>query len=233
MSKRPKGLKYQKHKENPTSFKKGFLPWNKDKKGSQEAWNKGLTKETDERVGKYAKTIKGLGIKPPITEMTLEAKLKIQRRMRGDNNPAKCPAVKEKIRNTLKETYKNNPLILEGRKPSGLNQYGDYFSSIEKKIMEELKNRSLPFLHNYRIGRYFADFLIPDRVVIECDGEYWHNKRRDEDSESKRERYLHSLGYFTFHLSEKRINKDPKECVDAVEMIMKGLENNAGGRFRL
>jgi len=28
---RPKGLKYTKHKENPTSFKKGFTPWNDGK----------------------------------------------------------------------------------------------------------------------------------------------------------------------------------------------------------
>jgi len=26
---RPSGLKYKKHKENPTSFKKGSVPWNK------------------------------------------------------------------------------------------------------------------------------------------------------------------------------------------------------------
>jgi hypothetical protein len=29
---RPSGLVYEKHKENPTSFKKGLVPWNKDKK---------------------------------------------------------------------------------------------------------------------------------------------------------------------------------------------------------
>lgn len=31
-------------------------PWNKGKKGLQIAWNKGLTKETDERVAKYIET---------------------------------------------------------------------------------------------------------------------------------------------------------------------------------
>jgi hypothetical protein len=30
---RPKGLKYILHKENPTSFKKGHIPWNKNTKG--------------------------------------------------------------------------------------------------------------------------------------------------------------------------------------------------------
>ena len=36
--------------------KKGKPTWNKGKKGSQVAWNKGLTKETDERVKKYSDT---------------------------------------------------------------------------------------------------------------------------------------------------------------------------------
>lgn len=33
MRKRKKGLKYIKHKENPTSFKEGYVPWNKGLKG--------------------------------------------------------------------------------------------------------------------------------------------------------------------------------------------------------
>jgi hypothetical protein len=35
----------------------GIIPWNKGKKGIQNAWNRGLTKETDERVLKISKNI--------------------------------------------------------------------------------------------------------------------------------------------------------------------------------
>jgi len=38
---RPKGLVYVKHKDNPTSFKKGLIPWNKGKTGLQKGWNAG------------------------------------------------------------------------------------------------------------------------------------------------------------------------------------------------
>lgn len=40
------------------TFKKGNIPWNKNKKGLQTAWNKGLTKE-DLRVMKYVKKMIG------------------------------------------------------------------------------------------------------------------------------------------------------------------------------
>lgn len=83
-----------------TGFKKGHIPWNKNIplpewmrikvsnscKG-REAWNTGLTKETDERVAKQAEKMKGI------------------------NNPAKRQETKEKIRKTLKLYHQNNPGI--------------------------------------------------------------------------------------------------------------------------
>ena len=39
-------------KPNKTTFQKGSTPWNKGLRGAQTSWNKGLTKETDERLQK-------------------------------------------------------------------------------------------------------------------------------------------------------------------------------------
>lgn len=45
---RHSGLKYKKHKENPTSFKKGQIPWNKNTKGIIKP-NKGSFKKGEHR----------------------------------------------------------------------------------------------------------------------------------------------------------------------------------------
>ena len=141
---RPKGLKYKKHKDNPTSFKEGTIPWNKGLKGSQVAWNKGLTKETDERIKNYASTLSERGIRPPCECRNHE---NISNSKKGDKNPAKRKEVREKIKSSVIRWWKDNPDI--SRRASGINQYSNSFTSIERLIADELSSRNILFIHNH------------------------------------------------------------------------------------
>lgn len=219
---RPSGLKYKLHKKNPTWFKKGFTPWNKDLRGKMIAWNKGLTKENDIRVAQYGKTLEKInkGKKFPIDYTNIKYRKAISDRMKGDKNPSKREEVRKKIRETLLKTYREHPEILENRKPAGINQYSNCFTSIEEVIAKELNLRNIPFVHNWKTGRYFPDFIIFENVIIECDGKHWHE---DKLKEQQRDNYLYKLGYFVFHLKGTRITKNPRECINMVEMVMKGL----------
>ena len=53
---------------NFSEWQVGKEPWNKGKKTGQKVWNKGLTKETDERVRKYGEKIKGNNCQNPWKE---------------------------------------------------------------------------------------------------------------------------------------------------------------------
>jgi len=95
--------------------KKGFIPWNKGKRGVQTAWNKGLTKESDERVKKYTDQKRGkslseehkskisnsmIGIKRgPLSE---EHKNKIRESNKGTTRPSKTEDEKRHLSNILK-----------------------------------------------------------------------------------------------------------------------------------
>ncbi len=46
----------------------------------------------------------------------------------------------------------------------------------ERMMKSILKELNLRFIPQYQIGRYFADFYLPDyKLCLEVDGHYWHN----------------------------------------------------------
>ncbi len=93
---------------------KGNVPWNKGLKGVQVAWNKGLTKETDLRVAKYA------------TLHTDEWKKEASERMLGDKNPMRrIPGLAKRIGEKIK---KNGTLAGEN------NSFYGKQHTVERKI---------------------------------------------------------------------------------------------------
>jgi very-short-patch-repair endonuclease len=154
--------------------------------------------------------------------------LKVTKNNIGTKRPCK-DETKDKIRKTLIETYKKHPEILENRKPSGINQYNGKYTSIEKLIADTLTLMNINFYHNQKVGRYFPDFLIFHDVIIECDGEYWHNEEKD----LKRDSYLMDKGYYIFRLAGKRIKQDPKKCVSDIVGILHFLQHRHALTYEL
>lgn len=116
---RPSGLKYKKHKENPTSFKKGIVPWNKGKKGVMpKVWNKGLTGK------EYAKHYKN-GFKGKV--------------MRGKDHPMygkKMPEERKKrISEVKKRQYIEHPEIWDGvRATKGIKRSKEFCEAVSKRV---------------------------------------------------------------------------------------------------
>lgn len=152
-----------------------------------------------------------------------------QKLIKSGGNPCSKQEIKDKIRNTIIETYKKHPEILENRKPSGINQFSEGYTSIEKLIADALNSMNIAFYHNIKVGRYFPDFLIFHNVIIECDGEYWHNEEKD----SKRDSYLMNNGYYIFRLAGKRILKDPIGCVKGIVTILHHIDHRHALTYEL
>ena len=146
--------------------------------------------------------------------------------IRSGVNPCNKKEVRDKISKTLIAKYKSHPEILENRKPSGINQYSGSYSSIERMIADCFNALNVRFYHNQRIGKYFADFVIFNDVIVECDGEYWH---RDKEKDRRRDLYLMERGYSVFRLTESRIKKDSMRCAKSTIEILQHLNHKAAG----
>ncbi|HLD10780.1 MAG TPA: NUMOD3 domain-containing DNA-binding protein [Candidatus Nanoarchaeia archaeon] len=93
-------------------------PWNKGKKGLQIAWNKGLTKETDPRVKKYADKLPKARVGMKLSK---EHRENIGKGIKGRPAPNKGIPISEKTRKKLSKLFsgKNNPFY--GKKHSKEN----------------------------------------------------------------------------------------------------------------
>ena len=98
-----------------------------------------------------------------------------------------------------------------GRKPT----------SIERKVKAMLDDIGIEYIAEKPMGAFVCDFVIkPVRLVIECDGSYWHNLPEVKARDANKDKWLKAHGYFVLRLSEDDINSNPRECkqriVDAI-----------------
>lgn len=84
------------------------------------------------------------------------------------------------------------------------------YTSIEKKLYEELKRRGLLFEKQYLVnGRFLVDAYIPSlNLIIEADGNYWHTLDKIVKKDKAENAYLKKCGYKLLRLSEEEINND-------------------------
>ena len=89
-----------------------------------------------------------------------------------------------------------------------LNKKG-YRTTAELKIKEWLDLREIKYLEQYKIGRLFVDFYLPDtNEVIEADGAYWHKEQNKDiirDIEILKEKPTIKITHF--HFQDKRFTK--------------------------
>jgi 5-methylcytosine-specific restriction endonuclease McrA len=120
---------------------KGRIPWNKNKKSTQKAWNKGLTKKNDSRVNKISKALKG-------RSLTKEHKKNISKNhphLEGKKNPFYGKKHTKKTKKQIGIKTKKNMKSWWGNKN---NENSAIFSIIKKrnkKISKKAKGCGNPF----------------------------------------------------------------------------------------
>lgn len=101
----------------------------------------------------------------------------------------------------------DNNLHLEMRK-----EFASGMTSIEKIVCNILDNNNLEFDNEYRLDGHLYDFKV-EGILIECDGNYWHNypdgTKKDEEKDKIAERNGYEI--LRFWGSEIKENTDDVE----------------------
>lgn len=94
----------------------------------------------------------------------------------------------------------------------------NYRTSIEIKMAKELSIRGIKYIEQYNLGdKFLLDFLLPEYgIVIECDGDYWHNLPKSIKRDKAKNAYVKTCGYSLYRFWEHEINNDIEACVDIV-----------------
>lgn len=125
---------------------------------------------------------------------------------------------KEKIRKSVKEYQKKNPTIIQNIKIFRAKQILPLKdTSIELKIQSFLKQLNIDFFTHQYIKdiehAYQCDIFIPvqnginKKIIIECDGDYWHNYPIGTKIDYIRTWELIEKGFNVLRLWEKDIKK--------------------------
>lgn len=126
-----------------------------------------------------------------------------ERFMAHFDEPGFRESVSETVRQhwaSIPEEERNEKLRKMRRRMKG----GNIITDIEAAVMDALGGMLVPYIMHAPIDRYTADIFLPHlKLIIECDGTYFHPQRKDTDD--IRDARLAELGFRTLRLSEAEI----------------------------
>lgn len=86
-------------------------------------------------------------------------------------------------------------------------------TSIERSVRKLLESMSVEFAQEKKMGTFVCDFVIKaSRLVIECDGVYWHSIPSVKERDARKDSWLQSHGYNVLRLTGDKIRKDLSWC---------------------
>ena len=170
------------------------------------SWNKGLTAKTDERLKAYGKKI-SLALKgrkkPPRSE---EYRKNLGKALTGLKRS-------DEVIKRLSESHKHySPEHRARLREIRLTRiFPTKDTKIEVKIQDFLKLLNIEFTTHQVMNiphRYQCDAFIPSiNLVIECDGNYWHDYPNGTEIDHIRTKELEEAGYKILRLWETEIHK--------------------------
>lgn len=87
-----------------------------------------------------------------------------------------------------------------------------YLTPIERRLATALKTAGISYQVQVPIDRFVVDFLIDDSLVVECDGEGWHDPAKDEIRDTR----LRELNYRVVRFTGRAIVHGSERCISRI-----------------
>jgi very-short-patch-repair endonuclease len=123
----------------------------------------------------------------------------------GKNDPAaiiRQPKHREAARQRMLARISENPNNHPNRKLAGNRKN---MSFPERLVFDLFIDKKINFEHNKYIKPFWPDFVIENKLIIEIDGERWHDKEKD----FQKDIFFRSLGYRVVRIPAKEVLKNP------------------------
>ena len=103
-------------------------------------------------------------------------------------------------------------------------------TEIENIMERALRNEGINIIPQKRLLHFVVDFFIPkSNIVIEADGDYWHNYPDGTERDRYKTEKLENAGYLVLRFWERDIHKNIEECIaiviDAIDRLEKFKQN--------
>ena len=93
-------------------------------------------------------------------------------------------------------------------------------TSIEVALQLELTKRDIPFVkHKAVVPHHQCDIFIEPNIVVEADGDYWHNLPVQKEKDARVNAAMNAAGYLVLRYWEHEIRANAEGCVDEIEEI--------------
>lgn len=187
---------YRKHTEEGLKFNPFHDPNIGFKNGTRSAWNKGLSKETNDILKRRGE--------------------KVSLIMKGRPGKKKTEEEKKKLSEAAIRYYEKNP----DKIPYRLNHSSK--ESYPEKIVREYfeANNITGWVQEYPFGRFSLDFAFVDKKIdIEIDGST-HLQEKIIIKDIRRDKILIDSGWKVLRITAKELKNNFKQCIDKIILFV-------------